>query len=197
MLNSRPLLVAVALLLLAVSAFLIWQRVGGSPERVAERELARGYDESSDVRRQHVRCVALADLPWDVACTYQEIRLDGLDDRPLMLAGVGVSGPRIVKSTGVMPLALRCASNVRCWVKRLCRLDECPKLSGIDFPTLGRNAPPRRLTAATCVGAWNVHGGFASVDPTFASSATPPQRAGAAGERAALSGDRLPRALPG
>jgi hypothetical protein len=174
--TRRPLVVA--LLLLAAGAFIIWQRVGGSPEREAERAVAREFDDSSDVRRQNIRCVALEDaLPWEFACTFQEIRLNGLEDRPLALTGVDVRGGHLAGGTGVTTLALHCASKVRCWVRRLCQAVqtvECPKLNGMDFPTLGPNAPPRPLTAEACVGAWNAHGGFASTDPTFESSATPP-----------------------
>ena len=137
-------------------------RANESPEaREIEQELLT--EASVHYRYSHPRCVTIdSDLPWTFACTLQVIGLNGLSDEPLLAIGINRPGEGPVGSTGLTPVPVECATDVRCWVERLCAATgRCQDLERIEFPDLGPNAPPGRFTRQVCVDAWNAHGGFA------------------------------------
>lgn len=138
------------------------QTLAGESSEAREVERTLLAESPTHFRYSHPRCVELDPaLPWAFACTLQVIGLNGLGDEPLQAIGVSRPGDGGVGS-GVLPVSVACASDVRCWVERLCASSggRCPSLLELEFPELGPNAPPRPLTSQVCVDAWNVHGGF-------------------------------------
>jgi hypothetical protein len=127
--------------------------------RDVERTL---FDDSSlHVRYSHPRCVEVA-APWTFVCTVQRIGLDRADE-PLM--AIGYTPAKQVEAgsaTGLKPIPVACASDVRCWVEELCHGSGACTVdpAQMGFPDLGANAAPEPITSEVCVDAWNVHGGF-------------------------------------
>jgi hypothetical protein len=167
-------LVLVALVVGSVIAYL--RDHSGPSEHDAEQAILDTYD-STYGRRDHAECVRVDDsLPWKLACTFQQIGLHGIDDTPLQVMAVDDvrAGHPTGGRGGVSLLPIRCAGRVRCWVRQLCRVNPgCPPLGEVSFPTLGRNAAPRPLTAKACVHAWNVHGGFTPEEASIERPAIP------------------------
>jgi hypothetical protein len=136
-------------------------------ERQAGSETARDLEErlfandSPHRRYSHPRCVEIG-APWTFVCTVQTIGLErSSQDGPLMAIGYTAAAQLEAGSaTGLEPIPVECATDVRCWVEQLCRLPRCATDASMSFPDLGTNAPPEPITPEVCVDAWNIHGGF-------------------------------------
>lgn len=137
-------------------------------ERQAGSKAARDLEQrlfandSPHRRYSHARCVEIG-APWTFVCTVQEIGL-GRSSRDYPLKAIGYTASTQTgagMATGLAPIPVDCANDVRCWAMELCRFSRCvtdPML--VPFVDLGPNAPPAQITPEVCVDAWNVHGGF-------------------------------------
>jgi hypothetical protein len=135
---------------------------GSKAARDAERTLFD--DSSSHVRNSHPRCVEVG-APWAFVCTVQRIGFGRSHDEPL--AAIGYTPAKQLEAgmaTGLTPIPVDCATDVRCWVYELCRASSGCTGSPVEtsYPDLGTNAPPEPITPEVCVDAWNVHGGFSA-----------------------------------
>ena len=129
--------------------------------RDAERKL---FADNSHGRYSHPQCVEVG-APWTFVCTVQEIGL-GRSGRDGPLMAIGYTPAEQLEAgvaTGLMPISVDCATDVRCWVQELCRASSCTvNPADTSFPDLGPNAPPEPITPEVCIDAWNVHGGFSA-----------------------------------
>jgi hypothetical protein len=135
-------------------------KAGSDAAREMERKLFG--DSPPRYRYSHPRCVEIGS-PFTFVCTVQRIGLGSSpDDDPLLATGYTPSTQvEAGMGTGMKPIPVECATDVRCWVIELCRGSPCsPDPYLAVFPHLGPNAPPAQLTPEACVDAWNVHGGF-------------------------------------
>jgi hypothetical protein len=155
-------LVLVALVVGSVIAYL--RDHSGPSEHDAEQALLDTRD-STYGRRDHAQCVRVDDaLPWELACTFQQVGLHGIDNSPLQVMAVDDirAGHPTGGRGGVSPLPIRCAGRVRCWVRQLCRVNPgCPPLGEVSFPTprseRGPAAADRQGMRSRLERAWRLH----------------------------------------
>jgi hypothetical protein len=136
-------------------------QAGSEAAREAERTL---FDDSrSHVRYSHPQCVEIG-APWTFVCTVQTIGLGrGSTDGPLMATAYTPSTQvEAGSATGLKPIPVDCATDVRCWVEEICSDPSCTPDLTQAFPDLGPNEPPQAITPEVCVEAWNIHGGFSA-----------------------------------